>query len=395
MKFFKRAWQLPQREWHRIFSKVDDHTIYFESNPDFSDNARALFEYMIQNGLHHKYKIYWATEDDIEDFSSIDNVSRISKKNKRQVVRALYSSKYIFYTHGLSGWIRKKREQTVVNLWHGCGYKASRNKDKKWFNISVLINSGKMIFDYVLVPGEAFIETKSEFFRCAKEKILPIGYPRYDLFQEGCNVWPQVCAAWKIKPGSRVVIWMPTYRQTGDASYKEGSMKNQYWLPLLRNDNDLRKLDKLCTEKNISLIIKKHRSQSVFKRDNNAVESIYFIDDTDLRKWNIQLYSILSYTDALITDYSSIAIDYLLLDKPIGFTLDDYEEYKALRGFVFDDALNYMPGHHIYEMKQLETFFDDIYQKNDIYKEKRQSLLPSMHNPSENYCRRIIDYFDI
>ena len=47
MKFFKRAWQLPQREWHRIFSKVDDHTIYFESNPDFADNARALFEYLM------------------------------------------------------------------------------------------------------------------------------------------------------------------------------------------------------------------------------------------------------------------------------------------------------------------------------------------------------------
>ena len=395
MKFLKRAWQLPQREWHRIFSKVHEDTIYFESNPDFSDNARALFDYLIQNGLNKKYKIIWAANETSKVLEKIPNVSFVSKSNKRQVVKALYSSKYIFYTHGLSGWIREKSGQTVVNLWHGCGYKASRNKDKKWFSINALINSGKMVFDYVLVPGEVFIQTKSEFFRCPKEKILPIGYPRYDLFHAGCTKWPQLCDDWKIKKESKIIIWMPTYRQTGDSSYKEGEMKNQYWLPLLHNDEELEELDRMCKEKNISLIIKKHRSQSIFAGDNHKFQSICFIDDSDLEKYNVQLYSILPYTDALITDYSSIAVDYMLLDRPIGFTLDDYEEYKALRGFVFENALEYMPGHHIFNMRILESFLDDVCEGKDMYQKKRRGLLPQMQNPTKNYCQRIVEQFHI
>ena len=99
--------------------------------------------------------------------------------------------------------------------------------------------------------------------------------------------------------------------------------------------------------------------------------------------------------DALITDYSSIAVDYLLLDKPIAFTLDDYEEYKQLRGFVFKDALAYMPGHHVFETDQLEAFFDDICAGNDRYRDDRRRLMPRMQNPTDSYCRRIAEQFEI
>ena len=395
MKFFKRAWQLPQREWYRLFSKVDDHTMYFESNPDFADNARALFEYLMEQGLNETYRIYWAADRPVPQLDGVKNVVQICKKDKKQVVKALYSSKYIFYTHGLSGWIREKPGQTVVNLWHGCGYKASRNKDRGRFSLRTLISTGKMVFDYVLVPGEVFIETKSEFFRCPKEKVLPIGYPRYDLLRQECRAWPRICEELDIREGGRVVMWMPTYRQTGDASYKEGQMKNQYWLPLLHSDEELAELDRQCARRGITLLIKKHRSQAVFHGDNGRFSSIRFLDDSDLERWNTQLYLMLPHTDALITDYSSIAVDYLLLDKPIAFTLDDYEEYKQLRGFVFEDALAYMPGHHIFETDQLEAFFDDICAGNDRYRDDRRRLMPRMQNPTDSYCRRIAEQFEI
>ena len=190
-------------------------------------------------------------------------------------------------------------------------------------------------------------------------------------------------------------MWMPTYRQTGDASYKEGQMKNQYWLPLLHSDEELAELDRQCARRGITLLIKKHRSQAVFHGDNRRFSSIRFLDDSDLERWNTQLYLILPHTDALITDYSSIAVDYLLLDKPIAFTLDDYEEYKQLRGFVFEDALAYMPGHHVFETDQLEAFLDDVCAGNDRYRDDRHRLMPRMQNPTDSYCRRIAEQFEI
>lgn len=42
----------------------------------------------------------------------------------------------------------------------------------------------------------------------------------------------------------------------------------------------------------------------------------------------MDLYEILPHTDLLITDYSSVYFDYLLLDKPIVFTPTDLGEYS-------------------------------------------------------------------
>jgi len=393
-KIIKRILQLPQKEWYRLFTKTKE-AIYFESNPDFSDNARALFDYMIENGYNKRYKIYWASNSENHEIKNIENVSIISKQDKKEVVKTLYSCKYVFYTHGLSGWIREKKNQIIVNLWHGCGYKASRNKGKsKKFNIKAIINSGKMIFDYVLVPGNVFIKTKSEFFQCDKEKVIPYGYPRYDLLNKDYGNKDKISNAWNIK-NRKVIMWMPTYRQTGDNSYKENNMSNTYWLPLLTSDEDLEKLNKICKDNNIFLVIKKHRSQKIFMKYTMKDSSINFIDDSDLEKLNVQLYNILQYTDALLTDYSSVAVDYLLLDKPLGFTLDDYEEYAKLRGFVFDNALEYMPGHHIYNIEDLQRFISDISENKDLFKGRREMVMPEMHNSCDNYCKRIIQKLGI
>ena len=51
-------------------------------------------------------------------------------------------------------------------------------------------------------------------------------------------------------------------------------------------------------------------------------------NDEYLKEKEIKLNQILSATDALITDYSSIYYDYLLTDKPIGLTINDIDEFK-------------------------------------------------------------------
>lgn len=63
-----------------------------------------------------------------------------------------------------------------------------------------------------------------------------------------------------------------------------------------------------------------------------------------LEKKQIKLYELIGISDGLLSDYSSVAVDYLLLDRPLGYVLADYNIYKEKRGFVFEDPLEYMPG---------------------------------------------------
>ena len=151
----------------------------------------------------------------------------------------------------------------------------------------------------------------------------------------------------------------------------------------------LKELDDYCTAKKIKILIKRHQYQIDYKSSHVKLKSIVFIDDTVFNKANASLYGFLTCVDALITDYSSIAIDFMLLDKPIGFTLDDFNAYKNTQGFVFENPLDYMPGNHIYSYEEILTFIDEVACDKDPYMNKRHDLMSEVHNPCDNYSERI------
>lgn len=123
--------------------------------------------------------------------------------------------------------------------------------------------------------------------------------------------------------------------------------------------------------------------------------NIVYLENQDLEDNGLQLYEFINCSDALISDYSSVAIDYLLLNRPIGFTLDDYDAYTESRGWVFEDPLEYMPGEHIYNVQQFEQFVLDIRNGKDDYENQRKAILAKTHNVTDNYCKRVLDYFKI
>ena len=75
--------------------------------------------------------------------------------------------------------------------------------------------------------------------------------------------------------------------------------------------------------------------------------NIVLIENEDLDRMDIPVNRILGKADALISDYSSAAVDYLILDRPIGFLLKDVEEYGNPRGFVFDPEREWLPGEEL------------------------------------------------
>ena len=367
--------------------KINPKQIIFYSKRDFSDNARALFDYLIENKYDEKNRIVWLVSEPGK-FSEYKNDNILFIKSKTfynsYTLRALFyvrTSKLFFFTHSPFMLKAKKSNQLFINLWHGSGYKAAK------------AGGGEIYFDYCLVPGKVFIETKKEFFKCSGDKILPLGYPRYDWFKKASPLTREYLNRFGEDKASKVknIIWMPTFRKSTAPNLSENTLVSDFDIPLVSSQKELIKIDKFCRENNINLLIKQHFLQVGYDLKDSPLSNIFLITDEDLDKHNIQLYELLALTDGLITDYSSVAIDFLLMDRPIGFVLEDFEKYKKSRGFVFENPLDYMPGHHIYTLENLFIFLDDTAKGIDKHEESRKKVRAKTHNETDNYSRRIIE----
>ena len=187
----------------------------------------------------------------------------------------------------------------------------------------------------------------------------------------------------------KMVVWMPTYRKVDSGEAPESNIQTDFDLPLLNSEEELKQLNRFCQQRQILLYIKKHPAQVPYTSEGLNLSNIVFLSYNYLRRRGIQNCELLALADALISDYSSAAIDYLLLDRPVAFALADFEAYRDTRGFVFADPLNYMPGHHLYTFEDMKMFLDDVVQGLDPYAEKRRQIMPEVHNSCDNYCARV------
>ena len=123
---------------------------------------------------------------------------------------------------------------------------------------------------------------------------------------------------------------------------------------------------------------------------------IVMLDNEQLVEADIPVNRLLGDADALISDYSSAAVDYMLLDRPMAFTLDDVEEYEQSRGFVFENIKEQLPGKEVYSFEDLCGFVREIGEGVDSVSVKRRQLINVMHKYQDDHnCRRIAEILKI
>lgn len=371
--------------------EIKDNKIVFTSCADYTGNPKALFLYMIEHGYNERYEITWLFEykENMIDFN-IPNVKSAliwNKKGERTPAaqKAIMSARYIFYSHNVN-WARKFRpEQTFVDLWHGCAYKANMSTDKK-----------KIYFDYTLSVGEPHIEIQRAFLKAPEGKVLPFGLPVNEFFYSNRSNARALLEEMKRKAGAeKSVVWMPTYRKSRIARMYTDTTTGTTGLPILYEDKSLNDFNEWCKKEKVLFVVKKHPLQSDYSAESSRLDNVLFIDEKFLKDNNAEMYELMAGSDAMVTDYSSAAIDYMLLDKPIGFTLDDFEKYEEMRGFSMDNVKDYMPGHHIYNDEEFKAFVSDIAEGKDPHREWRRKVKGELHKYDDGFSKRILDYFGI
>ena len=95
----------------------------------------------------------------------------------------------------------------------------------------------------------------------------------------------------------------------------------------------------------------------------------------------------------LITDYSSVYFDYLLLNKPIIFTNRDEEEYIKNRGVILEPLDFWRPGAIVDNMESLRKEIILAISGKDRYKDRRKELMPFVHKFTDGKStQRLFDF---
>lgn len=332
--------------------------VVFYSNLGFRDNVLAMYEYFIRNKLNEDFEIIVATNDEKPEVLP----ANVKYTSLSKGFFSYITAKYCFYSFGKYP-IKPAKTQRVVNLWHGMPLKAigrlckGAEKDDQNF------------FSHIIATSPFFAEIMKKAFGARDNQIILSPQPRCDELLDK-TIQPDF-----LKQFDAVFVWMPTVY----SSKKVGLSDGDYGTINPFNEEFILNLNEFLKEKNALLVIKPHPMDDAKILENKS--NVLYIDEKFLKQEKLSIYTVLKYSDALVTDFSSIFIDYVNLDKPIAFISENLESYESSRGFVVKDADKFMCGAKIKTNEDLMEFLTDVINQNDEYKERRHE------------CKKIFNVF--
>ena len=334
--------------------------IVIYSNWGFRDNIRTLYQYLVDNGYQDKYEIVCASND----FYHLERDSRVKFTS---IYRGLYyflTSKYFFYSFGKYP-IKPSKKQMVVNLWHGMPLKKIGNLEEGLERVDY------NFFTKLVSSSDLFTPIMKAAFNANDEQMLLVGNIRNDeLFEEEKD---------------KNIIWMPTYRNS--KNYHD----SQDAIIFSLDDIDFDRMNNLLADYEYHLYIKLHPLEESQLKFKNNYSNIHILSEETISQDYGTLYKFLGTTSALITDYSSVFLDYYLLNRPVAFTINDYEEYKEKRGFVFDDVKSLMAGPTISNLDDLFEFLNNVMKSEDEFYVKRNEINSIVNSIQKNFTRTLLE----
>lgn len=379
-----------------IIFRSGPHASCYIKGMDFWDNAKVLFEYMLKQGLNKRYEMVWIVKEPEEfqdKYSIYQNVRFVpfagsytdDKDIRDEYYAALCLAKYIFFTDAY-GFARNARaDQIRIQLWHGCGIKTRMN-----------FTRCERRYEYMTVTSELYAKLHEDSFGLSHDQILITGLAKEDLLYHPVENWLDKLFMPDIK---RYIFWLPTFRKTqveGLHFLDEEINITGTGLPIVDSKEKFEELNQLLVEKNVGLVIKLHPFQDRKVVSTFNLSNIILLENEQLFENGIQINELLGRTDALISDYSSVAVDYTLLDKPIAFTLDDYKEYQNTRAFHWENVRDWLPGKEIFQFEDMKEFIIEVAENIDSTAMKRNKLKKVFHKYSDDRnCERIISVLGI
>lgn len=309
---------------------------------------------------------------------------------------ALRAGFYIFdnYSKDINFW--QSGGATKVNLWHGCGNKPSNAKNP---------------FDKVRHPKNLWEKFKTFPRRISDEKpshyILEVdagngnaaifrvdashiihggGFPRNDAMLSAANQTEKrnyffeyvteleknlIEKLSELSKDHKIIAYLPTFSKSEDMLFKV---------------IDLEKINAYFKEHHYIFVAKPH-PKSKIKAEFEKLNCSNIINVPS----DVDVYAFIPYADMLVTDYSSIYTDYLLLDRPVVAFQFDREIYeKNSRGFSVNQDV-FMPERVAKTGDELVVAITDVFADDQSKELRKKTRDRKFMCNDDRSCERITE----
>ena len=359
-----------------IFIKKNKKRIIFTStgNTKYDHNSKYFFEYFLKYYPDFDVK-YVINEPNLKN--NLEEKIGNYFINTNSIKGMLYSLKaYTWITSSIElpvGGIFQRINRLVIHLGHGTPLKNIGFLEK---NISTLKKVYYILiknnFSYVLSTSYDFDKIMSKFLNIPLKRIFTNGQPRLDsIFEKKEDILNRV---FKVEKNMKNILYAPTWRQDSETKLFPFSDFNE------------KEIENFLEDNKINIFLRVHPDfETEIDEKLLKIKGIYVLNSKVVK--DISEY--LSCFDLLITDYSSIFIDYLLLDKPILFLPYDFENYNEEIGFTVD-YMSHTPGPKSYTFKSFKNEIIELLNNNEyFYKERiKDKTFYNLYTDNKN-CERV------
>ncbi len=399
---FKKKYEAKQfKIKNKLFNKfceeneINEKMVIFESfmGRSYSDNPKALYEYMISNPEFDDYTFVWAFRS-TPSKRYIPHLSRATLvKYKSDNYYNYYSQAKYFVTNSrLPDAIIPREGQKFIQTWHGTPLKRlgyDLTDDTEGGNALNSLDDMRhkykvdsQRYSYLLAPSAFCTEKFTSCFNLKENnpdcEIIEEGYPRNDFLsnytQDDITGIKWFLGLDESTKGKKIILYAPTWRD----NQHETGVGYVYDNPV-----DFDYLQKKLSDDYIILFRAHYFVANAFDFDKYRG----FIYDVSKYEDINHLYVI---SDFLVTDYSSVFFDYSIMKKPIIFYMYDLKEYQEeIRGFYF--GLEELPGPIVQTEKEFVKALKEA-DSSFVYDEKYKAFNEKFTSLEDgNACKRICD----
>ena len=341
---------------------TNNSLILYESRDgkSMTDSPYAVFLKLLSSHEHKDLTHVWVA-DSKQKIKAFEQKMNSDKQTIKYVIKGsdaylkmLATAKYLVNNSTFPNYFSKKPDQVYVNTWHGTPIKAMGLDMHDNLLASQNVIKNFLSADIIVSPNTHTTNIFKHAYKLEglyNGEIAEIGYPRIDLTinSDKSKVVEELEQYGIQLEGEQLLVFAPTWRGN-DNNHPEDSLEDLYKI-----------IESLSETTRYKPLIKVH--PFIYdKAKSYAPLKPYLIPDA------FDTNRLLSVTDVLVTDYSSIFFDYLVTGNPIIFYAPDFEAYKHNRGLYIDTKL--LPGPTTTNAEQLIEAVKDIEAVKSNYQDK-------------------------